>query len=105
MSGINFEVTGRNQTNMFDVIHAEIKDLGWKMKLYLDIDTGDVLYPVTIENVIFDITIMLESKDVASCSFPPSISESEVDSIRDSLGTVHEMIGAARKLINEQVIK
>lgn len=105
MSGINFEVTGRDQTNRFDVIHAEIKNLGWRMKLYLDIDTGDVLYPVAIEKGIFDITIMLDSKDMVSCSFPPSISESEVDSIRDSLGTVHETIAAARKLINEQVIK
>ena len=105
MSGLNFEVTGRNQTNMFDVIYAEIKDLGWKMNLYLNTDTGDILYPVAIESGIFGVTIILDYNDMALCSFPPSISELEVDSIRDSLGTVHEAIAAARKLINEQVFK
>lgn len=102
MSELDFEVTDRKQITIADVIYAEIKDLGWEMKLYLDTDTGDILYPVKIENGKFGMNIMLDSKDRASCVFPLSIPESEVDSIKDALGTVHEAIGASRKLINEQ---
>ena len=105
MAGLNFEVTKHGKIAIANFVYAEIKDLGWKMKLYLDIDTGDVLYPVTIEKLIPGITIVIDSSGMASCSLPPSILESEVDGIRDCLGTVHEVIAAVHKLIKEELEK
>ena len=102
MAGFVFEVTDRGQTTIANVIHAEIKALSWKMALYLDIDTGNILYPVTIEKLMPDIRIVFDSEDMVSCSLAPSIPESEIDSVIEHFGSAHDVITAARKLIKEE---
>ena len=105
MAGFTFEVTYRGQTTIANVIHAEMKDLRWKMTLYLDIDTGNILYPVKIEKLMPDMRIVFDSEDMVSCSLSPSIPESKIDAVIEHLVSVHDVITAARKLIKEEQIK
>lgn len=102
MEQIRFEVISRKKTRFLITVHAMAKYPCCKMDLNLEADTGKVLYPVKIEQAIFGTAIVLDSEDFASCSVPPSIPETMVDSVVSFLSTVHEVIAAARELVKEE---
>lgn len=102
MEQIRFEVISRKNTSFIIAIHAMAKYPCCKMDLYLEADTGKVLYPVRIEQVILGAAIVLDSEDFASCSVPPSIPETMVDSVVSFLSMVHEVIDVARELVKEE---
>lgn len=102
MNAISFEVTGRDKTSMGTVIRAAAKEPEWNMTLYLDGNTGDVLYPVIIEPAIAIVSITLATETEASCALPPSVPDSMVNQIIRYLNTFHDAVAAARKLILEE---
>ena len=102
MNTISFEVTDRNKTSMGTVIRAAAKEPEWNMTLYLDSDTGDVLYPVIIEPAIAIVSITLATKTEASCALPPSVPDCMVNQIIRYLNTFHDVVAAARKLIQKE---
>lgn len=102
MNRIKFEVKSRNASHMLETVHIQSKNPGRNMTLYLDKETGDVLYPIAIEPVIPGITIMLDSEAVASCMFPPSVPESMISNVISYLEEFHDVVDAAREIIRAE---
>lgn len=102
MAEIKFETVRYNETKILYVVHAQMRNPSHKMKVYLDKDTGDVLYPIIIERELPGVTITLDSDMDASCCLPPIISEEMVDGVIAQLAAIHDIVMAARKFIKEQ---
>lgn len=99
---LKFEVTKRCKISIADAIYAEIKDTGWKMKLYLDIDTGDVLYPISAENLLPGVKIDFANKEHVFCALTLSAPESKIDRVAECFNMAHDVIAAAREFIEEE---
>ena len=102
MGVIKFEVTGRKRKETFTVVRTKSLNPDWTFVIYLDNDTAEVLYPLTIEPVIPGISITLSSDSVSSCSFPPSVPSFMVNRFVESLKLFHEIVNAARERIREE---
>lgn len=99
-----FEVTDRCEGRISTAIHAQLKNPQYNMSLYLDNDTGSVLYPVTIEPIasVLGVTIILDSDTASSCMLPPSIPIEIVDNLIKWLTAFHDVVDAARELIQKE---
>lgn len=102
MSTIRFEVTSRQKSDIITTIRAKTKDMEWNMTLYLDNETGAVLYPVTIKQAVPCVTITLDADFTSSCGLPPSVPDIMVDNIAADLTAFHDIVAAARELIREE---
>lgn len=104
MNNIEFEVKSRSESRIAKVINAQTLDHKWDMSLYLDKETKEVLYPVRIESSTMTtnlvVSIILESDDISSCMLPPSVTIDMISSLVNCLETCHEIVMAARQLIN-----
>ena len=75
---------------------------GAEMTVYFDNEGRDVAYPVRITFGSSVLTFVLDSDDVSSCSFPPSVPESMVDDMSGMLDIFHDYISAAREFIRKE---
>lgn len=107
MDNAEFIVTNRHKTKIASVIHTQTKNSKWNMILYLDDETGKILYPITIKSTIPGLCISLDSNISSSCLLPPSVSDDAVNNLENHLHSFCEVVKAARKLIKEeqQIIK
>lgn len=103
-----FKILSRKKNAMFTTVKAQISvskrtyDMESTVKLYLDNDTGAVLYPVEIGSPVPGLTVTLDSDSSSSCSFPPSIPDATIDSTAMFLSIFHETIGTVRELIRKE---
>lgn len=102
MKKTEFKVTGRKDSRIMRTIHAHMDEPEWNMTLHLDNLTGDVYYPVLIEPVVPIMTITLDSDTTLACLVPPSIPDTMVDMIIKHLSSSHDVVVAARKLIEDE---
>lgn len=102
MAGMRFEVTERKTGGYLRTIIARGQGPAQSLRLRLDTNTGEVLWPVEIKLNIPGVTIMLDSAKDASCSLPPSVHEEMVDMLIAVLNTMHDSIRGARDLIKEE---
>ncbi len=101
MDRIEFEVVSRTDSRMITTVRACIKSPFRSIALYLDRESGEVLYPVRIESIT-PVTIVLDSDTDLSCSFPPSASETMIPDIVSYFDTFHDVAAAARRLIERE---
>lgn len=99
-----FEVIDRSKGHIFTVIHAKLKNPQYNMSLYLDNDTGSVLYPVQIEPVlpVPGVIIILDSDTASSCTLPPSVSNETVNDLITQLTVFNDIVDIARELIQKE---
>lgn len=101
MDEIKFETISRKHGSMTVNIHAVEPHTGYGMTVYLDKDTGNVLYPVRVKGQgMVDVT--LDSDTMSSCSFPPSIPGCMVEGTMSCLSMFHGMVDAAREFIRKE---
>lgn len=103
MAEVEFKRTGKSKKAIMTVISAKAENPERILKVYIDNDTGEVIYPVAIKQAIPGIEIMLDSAESASCTLPPCISEEMIDRHIAYLATAHDAIKAARTFIAEEL--
>lgn len=103
MVKINFEVKSRTKRKTFTIIRMRTAGSTLKFTVFLENETGNVLYPLEIESVVPGIiSITLISDTAASCSFPPSIPETMVNKVAEQLNMFHDIVIAAREQIAKE---
>ena len=97
-----FEKTGQSTGRIAVIIRARSSPPGWSMRIDLDRDTGEPLYPVHIEQDDPGITIMIDDEENVSVSFPPVVPGCLIENIRNLLGGFNEIVKAAHELIKAE---
>ena len=81
-----FTTTARKKTHFSWAVRGVSSDGLWKILLFLDLMTGSVLYPVTIQSEgAADVSILLSGETDAFASLPNVIPEHLVIPVRDHL--------------------
>lgn len=107
---MKFVAIERNIGRTVTVIRGETDEPIRKIILYLDNETGKVCYPIEIMPLVSGVSIILESDASSSCTFPPSMPDSMIDSLMigglmEYLLTFHDVVAAAREFIREEQLK
>lgn len=102
MDSIKFKVISRKKRPGFTIIRAEAGNPLRKLTVFLDNETGEPFYPLSIEPAIPGVIVTLDSDAMACGTLPPSIPEKLVDHYAAELGDFHEITAAARALIAEE---
>lgn len=101
MQNKEFKVLSRKRKTMFLKIMTEME--GKTLTIYLDNETGKVLYPLTIKpESASGMTVTLESDTSASVALPPAIPEKSVARYAARLREVPMIVEAARRRIAEE---
>lgn len=94
-----FRVRERIERPFMWIIKADAMDPHRTLILYLDKEHNEPIYPITVEGGTFDPVITITADNKASCGFPPSIPESQVDIFMEYMKLFHGTLSAARELV------
>lgn len=97
-----FEKTGQSTGRIAVVIRAGSSPPGWSMRIDLDKETGEPLYPIRIEQDIPGIMIVLDDEENVSVSFPPVVPGCLIKNICKLLDDFDMIVKAAREFIRTE---
>lgn len=98
-----FTTTARKKTHFSWAVRGVSSDGLWRILLFLDLMTGSVLYPVTIQSEgAADVSILLSGEADAFASLPNVIPEHLVIPVRDHLTAFDPIVKAARAWVEEE---
>lgn len=102
MDSVKFKVKSRKKRPGFTIIRAQAENPIRNLTIFLDNETGEPFYPLSIEPAIPGVIVTLDSDAMACGTLPPSIPEKLVDHYAAELEDFHEITAAARALIAEE---
>lgn len=99
-----FTIVRKNKGKCLTTVQAAMKE--WpcaRMTVYLDNEGRNVAYPVQITFEDSVLVFVLDSDDVSSCSFPPSVPDAMVGSMCGMLNLFYDVVSAARVFIRREI--
>lgn len=100
-----FKKTEQAEGRLAVIIRARIHPPwypGWSMRVDLDKETGEPLYPIRIEQDIPGIMIVLDDEENVSVSFPPVVPGCLIKNICKLLDDFDMIVKAAREFIRTE---
>ncbi len=102
MKNARFELTSYRKHSGMLTLHAKNEEYGYSLTVHFDLETGSVIYPVSVMSAFPGMDISLDSEESASCTLPPVIPGHMTDRMAKELNRFHAIVEQARLFIEEE---